>query len=126
MVPSDSWALNSGFSKGSPSVQRSRRNLVAKPFGLQKNYFSSSPPARKSGHKTKQGKTIYEHKLMIGTKTHNLGELRFKAHTEYDLPATITIARDAGKWFVSFSYAASDDLNLSESDLIARYSAMNA
>ncbi len=80
---------------------------------------------RKSSHNSKQGKTIYDHKLLLGIKTHNLGELRFKAHTEYDLPATITIAREAGKWFVSFSYAAPDDLSLSEFDLIAHYSAMN-
>ncbi len=52
---------------------------------LTKEVFQFEPTGkRKSSHKTKQGKTIYEHKLMIGTKTHNFGELRFKAHREYD------------------------------------------
>ncbi len=72
----------------------------------------------------KNAQTIYEHRLMIGTKKHPLGELCFKAHREYDLPATIVITRHAGRWFVSFSYEI-QDLGLSEEELIAHYSAMS-
>ena len=71
----------------------------------------------------KQGKTITDHRLMLGTKTKGLGELKFKAHSEYGMPATITITRSAGKWFVSFS----SDIALaavSEEELIAYYGAM--
>lgn len=71
------------------------------------------------------GKTIYEHELVIGTQTTDLGPLAFFAHMEYDLPASIVISREAGKWFMSFSYEI-DDLSLSEEDLIDHYSAMSA
>jgi len=39
------------------------------------------------------------------------------------LPASITITREAGKWFVSFSYDVVA-FRLSEEELIAHYSAM--
>lgn len=45
------------------------------------------------------------HKLILGTSANPIGELPFVAHRPYQLPNTITIAREAGKWFVSFSYA---------------------
>jgi putative transposase len=73
----------------------------------------------------KQGGTISEHRLMLGTKTKGLGELRFKAHSEYGLPSTITITRAAGKWFVSFSYDKAC-ATVSEEELIAYYGAMMA
>jgi putative transposase len=71
------------------------------------------------------GKTIYEHELVIGTKTNDLGPLAFISHMKYDLPASIVISREAGKWFVSFSYEMKD-LSLPEQDLIDHYSAMSA
>jgi hypothetical protein len=43
-------------------------------------------PAGKTN--SKQDKTIYDRKLMLGTLTHSLGELCFKAHVEYALPAS--------------------------------------
>jgi putative transposase len=71
----------------------------------------------------RQSKNINEYKLVVGTRKHNLGELRFKAHTEYGLPSTITLAREADKWFLSFSYEK-QGVCISEEDLIAYYAAM--
>ncbi len=45
---------------------------------------------------------------MLGTKSVDLGELKFKAHDEYEVPAAITITRESGKWYVSFSQAVFD------------------
>jgi len=45
-----------------------------------------------------------ELKLFIGTKTNDLGCLEFTAHREFGIPNSIRIVREAGKWFVSFSY----------------------
>lgn len=67
---------------------------------------------------------IKEHKLHIGTKTNDLGELSFLAHDEYDLPASITIARHAGKWYVSFTYAE-EGVEMTDDELVAHFSAMS-
>ena len=47
---------------------------------------------------------IAAHKLLVGTKKHPIGELAFTAHKAYRIPASIHIALDAGRWFVSFSH----------------------
>ncbi len=44
----------------------------------------------------------------IGSKKHNLGELKFKAHRNFEVPASITIRKENGEYFVSFCYE--DDL----------------
>jgi putative transposase len=52
-------------------------------------------------------------KLLIGSKKHNLGELKFKAHRDFEIPASITIRKENGEYFVSFCYEdALDDQNL--------------
>ncbi len=75
--------------------------------------------------KSKHSEITYEHKLVLGTKKHALGELCFKAHTEYGLPSTVTITREAGKWFLSFSNEK-QGVCISEEDLIAYYASMPA
>ncbi|HEX8883524.1 MAG TPA: transposase [Noviherbaspirillum sp.] len=45
------------------------------------------------------------HRLILGTETHPIGALPFIAHRPYQIPNTITVSREAGMWFVSFSYA---------------------
>ncbi|MBW1987670.1 MAG: transposase [Deltaproteobacteria bacterium] len=64
-------------------------------------------------------------RLFLGTKSHPVGELKFKAHTDYDLPASLTISRQAGKWFVSFSNTM-PEVEISEADLVAHFSSMSA
>jgi putative transposase len=43
-------------------------------------------------------------RLFIGTKTKNIGYLSFKTHRDFGTPNSIRIVREAGDWFVSFSY----------------------
>jgi putative transposase len=81
-------------------------------------------PAGTTG-KCRQDKNINEYKLVLGTKKHDLGELHFKAHTEYGLPSTITLAREADEWFLSFSYEK-QGVCISEEDVIAYYAAKPA
>ncbi len=64
---------------------------------------------------------IHEHKLRIGTKRLDLGELVFSAHDEYALPASITISRHAGKWYVSFSYGK-EGTEMTDEEMIAQFS----
>jgi putative transposase len=72
--------------------------------------------------KSRQGKTIYDYKLSIGTDKLPVGELKFKAHDEHEVPATITISKKNGKWYLSFSYEKNTG-EVSEEDKIA-YSRM--
>lgn len=65
------------------------------------------------------------HKLFLGKKSHPVGELKFKAHSDYDLPASLTVSRQGGKWFVSFSYTIAET-EISEADLVAHFSSMSA
>ena len=44
-------------------------------------------------------------RLVLGTQANPIGELPFIAHRLYQIPNTITVSREAGMWFVSFSYA---------------------
>jgi putative transposase len=46
------------------------------------------------------------HRLQLGTEKNPVGELKFRAHRPYKVPKQIVVSRDAGRWFVSFSYEA--------------------
>lgn len=43
-------------------------------------------------------------KLFIGSKTKNMGYLSFYAHRDFCLPKSITLSRERGEYYVSFSY----------------------
>lgn len=43
-------------------------------------------------------------RLFIGSKTNNIGYLEFNAHRTFGEPNSIRIVREAGNWYVSFSY----------------------
>lgn len=45
------------------------------------------------------------HDLVLGTRRHPLGRLKFKAHRPYTVPKMLSISVEPdGKWFVSFCY----------------------
>ena len=44
------------------------------------------------------------HRLILGTQKFPVGEWTFHAHRAYKIPNQIVISRQAGKWYVSFSY----------------------
>ena len=74
--------------------------------------------------KKRKQKTIYGHTLEIGAGKHYLGELRFTPSDEYGLPSTITISKNGGKWFVSFSYEKAADV-IPEEEISSYYAAMS-
>jgi putative transposase len=49
--------------------------------------------------------------LFIGKKKNNIGILNFEYHREFQVPASITLAKENGQYFVSFNY---EDPKLSE------------
>jgi putative transposase len=54
------------------------------------------------------GESVF--RLLLGTKSRSLGELKFKAHRPYGLPNVITITRESrNHWYVSFNYAHACD-----------------
>lgn len=89
------------FISGLASRPVFRKNRGRQTVWLTSELFRFEPTGRT---RKRNGKIIYGHKLMLRTKSHGLGELRFKAHVEYNLPSTITVSRDSGKWYVSFSF----------------------
>ncbi len=48
------------------------------------------------------GKAAY--KLFVGTERTNIGYLSFEAHREFEFPNSVTISRQNGEYYVSFSY----------------------
>ena len=40
--------------------------------------------------------------LHLGTKRHLIGRIQFKAHRAFEVPASITLSVEAGRWFLSF------------------------
>jgi putative transposase len=48
-------------------------------------------------------------RLFIGSKTNNLGYLSFKTHREFQLPNSIYIRKECGRYYLSFCYEASND-----------------
>lgn len=58
------------------------------------------------------------HRLILGTTAKPVGELPFKAHRAYKFPKQIVVSREAGRWFVSFSYEVeSEDILRTPSEL---------
>jgi putative transposase len=98
-VPSQ--VLRNGEVRFMGAMQRFWNGLAERPnykkkSGRQTVWLTSELFKFKPTGKTnrKQDRTIYDHKLMLGTFTHSLGELCFKAYSEYALPASITITRE--------------------------------
>jgi putative transposase len=45
-------------------------------------------------------------RLQLGTEKNPVGVLKFRAHRPYKVPTQLVVSREAGRWFVSFSYEA--------------------
>jgi putative transposase len=60
-------------------------------------------------------------RLFIGKKKNNMGFLSFEAHRDFKIPASITISRDQGKYFVSFNYEDPQLPTKSQEDLILEF-----
>ncbi|HSB34644.1 MAG TPA: transposase [Nitrospirota bacterium] len=123
--------LRNGATRFMGAYQRFRAGLASRPafkksYGRQSVWITGELFRFKPTGKTsrRQEKTIYDHALYIGTKKHNLGALKFKAHTEYGLPSTITVSRENGTWYVSFSYDKAGAL-MDQAELMNLYRGMS-
>lgn len=47
---------------------------------------------------------ITSHQLQLGTAKFPVGTLEFKAHRDYEIPASIHLSIHAGRWHISFNY----------------------
>ena len=65
-----------------------------------------------------QDEATGEWKLFIGKKKNNIGYLSFEAHRKFQLPASITIARENGQYFVSFNYEDPKLCNKTQEELV--------
>ena len=109
------------------AISRYRKGLVQAPARKKKygndrvwitgELFNLVPTG---GCRAKQGQKIHGHTLQVGNIRYPVGEIKFTAHTAYEEPATITVSKTGGKWYVSFSYEIPGE-ELSEQELFDRY-----
>ncbi len=65
-------------------------------------------------------------KLFIGKKRNSIGFLSFEAHREFGMPASITIPKKNGEYFVSFNYEDPKLSNKTQEELIAELAHLSA
>jgi putative transposase len=85
------------------TMQRYFSGLCGKPVRKKKASRESMWLTRELFSLTQDLETK-EWKLFIGKKRNNIGFLSFEAHREFQIPASITIAKANGQYFVSFNY----------------------
>jgi putative transposase len=81
------------FFKGVSGLPVKKRKGVRDSIWLTKELFELT-----------QDEATGEWKLFIGKKKNNIGFLSFKAHREFLQPASITLSKKNGDYFVSFNY----------------------
>ncbi len=65
--------------------------------------------------------------LRIGTRTKALGSIRFKAHQDFQMPASVTVRMQAGRVYVSFCFEeAADAYAETEDEIAARLQMLTA
>lgn len=119
-VPSE--ILRNGATRFMRGYQRYYKKLANRPNFKKKN-------GRQSVWVTNELFRFEPHglgyRLFLGKKSHPAGELKLKAHADYGLPASLTISRQGGKWFVSFSYTAAET-GVTQADLATHFGSMSA
>jgi putative transposase len=85
------------------TMQRYFAGLCGRPVRKKKKSRESMWLTRELFSLTQDPETK-DWKLFIGKKKNNIGFLSFEAHREFQIPASITIAKDNGQYFVSFNY----------------------
>ena len=97
-----SQILRNSSSNWYSTYQKYMKRICGKPKEKKKSSYSSI-------HLTNE---IFDFKrcddgvtrLFIGSKTNNIGYLSFKTHKRFNLPNSIYIINDCGKYYVSFCY----------------------
>lgn len=77
-----------------------------------------------SFQKTNKPNEAPSYNLFIGTKTNQVGILKFVAHRDFELPKQIVVSKKNGQWFVSFCYEVEDIPEESEETLLQTYAAL--
>lgn len=85
------------------AMQRYFKGLAGRPVRKKKGGRSSVWLTKELFSLSRDPKTR-EWKLFIGKRKNNIGFLSFHAHRDFQLPASITIAKENGQYFVSFNY----------------------
>jgi putative transposase len=111
-----SQVLRNGAVKWKQGYDRFFAKLAGRPT-LHSKHGKQSVWLTSELFKFKTVESGYE--LHLGTKTKNLGVLRFKAHNLYQVPVTIHISIQGGRWFVSFNYDDKTNIEPKEEDTIA-------
>lgn len=101
------------FFKGVANNPRKKKKGIKDTVLLTSELFSFKDEINDNGVITK--------KLIIGTKTKGIGELKFKAHREFGNPSQIVIGKKSNKWFVSFCYEVEDNQK-TEQELLEEFS----
>ncbi len=89
------------FFKGVAKTPRKKKKGTKDTVLLTSELFSFKDQILPDGSITK--------KLILGTKTKKIGELKFHAHREFGTPQQIVIGKKSHKWFVSFCYEVEDN-----------------
>lgn len=85
------------------SMQRYFSGLAGRPVRKRKDSRESMWLTRELFTFT-QDPINNEWKLFIGKKRNNIGFLSFESHREFQIPASLTISKKNGEYFVSFNY----------------------
>ena len=101
------------FFKGVAQNPRTKKKGIKDTVLLTRELFSFKDKINDDGTITK--------KLVIGTKTKKIGELKFNAHREFGVPQQIVLSKKNNKWFVSFCYEVEDNKK-TEQELLEEYS----
>ena len=101
------------FYKGVANNPRKKKKGIKDTVLLTSELFSFKDEINDNGIVTK--------KLIIGTKTKKIGELKFKAHREFGNPSQIVIGKKSNKWFVSFCYEVEGNQK-TEQELLEEFS----
>jgi putative transposase len=106
--------LRNGATRFMGALIRHKKGLAERPTYKKKyngqsvwitsELFRFAAPAKAGDDHACAAKT---HVIVIGNSRYPLGELKFRAHSDYEVPSTITISTRAGKWFLTFSYSKS-------------------
>jgi len=101
------------------SIQRYFSGIAGRPVRKRKGSRESMWLTRELFSLT-QDPLTKEWKLFIGKKRNNIGFLSFEAHREFRIPASLTISKSNGEYFVSFNYEDPKIITKTQEELIER------
>lgn len=95
--------LKAGASRWRHSFWRYLRGMGGKPVPKKRKYGKQTVALWPG---TFQFYSLIETRQVVLDVGGGVGPLRYKAHREYRIPRSLTITREAGRWYVSFAYGS--------------------